>query len=145
MTPSAVPVVEGLFEAEAGVPRLNGSRCVGCGAVYFPASSNCRNPECHDPHVAPALIGGRGELYSYTVQNYRPPPLFQMEPWAPYAIGLVDLADGLRVMAMLSVPVEDIHIGMPVRLAVRTLFNTNESGEVTTHVFVADIGRGAVS
>lgn len=145
MTLPAVPVVEGLFEDEDGAVYLKGSRCTGCGAVYFPAANSCRKPGCPEPHVVPAPIDGRGALYSYTIQNYRPPPLFSMEPWAPYAIGLVDLADGLRVMAILSVPVDDIHIGMPVRPAARTLHRTEAGGDVTTHVFIVDLERGAAS
>ena len=36
------------------------------------------------------------------MQAYRPPALFAMDNWAPYALGLVELPEGLRVMAMLT-------------------------------------------
>lgn len=143
MTHSApLPVVEGLFQLADGNARLIGSRCVSCGTVYFPQAVGCRNPHCQDRRVERALIEGQGVLYSYTVQNYRPPPLFGMEPWAPYAIGLVDLSEGLRVMAMLAVPIGEIHIGMPVRLVAQALYSTKGGGRVLTPAFAADFERG---
>ena len=45
-------------------------------------------------------MSGSGTLYSYTVQRYQPPPIFALADWAPYALGLVDLGQGLRVLGM---------------------------------------------
>ena len=130
------PVAEGLFRQEGGETRLIGSRCRGCGALYFPQAPSCRNPSCLDKRVEAELLPARGILYSYTVQAYRPPPLFRDDAWQPYAIGLVEIAEGLRVMGMLSgCPLDAIRIGMPVRLATRGLYE--ESGAmVETYIFV---------
>ena len=99
---ATTPVVAGLFATEAGRAHLIGSRCLGCGTLYFPQAISCRNPHCHDKTIEQTALPNRGILYSFTVQRYRPPPLFQMDDWQPYAIGVVDLGQGLHVMGMLT-------------------------------------------
>ena len=112
------PVAEGLFHGFGDAARLLGSRCRGCGSLYFPRSLGCRNPACNDRHVEDAALPREGTLYSYTVQSYRPPGLFRMDDWAPYVLALVDLTGdpgGLRVMGMMTArQSEDLRIGMPV-------------------------------
>ena len=61
-------------------PRCSGRAAAGCGTHYFPKSLSCRNPQCDVKTVEEALLGRTGQLYSYTVQAYRPPALFRMEP-----------------------------------------------------------------
>lgn len=128
-----VPVAEGLFRWSDEDVALVGTRCTSCGAHYFPKSLSCRNPDCDQKVIEEALFGRRGRLRSFTVQAYRPPPLFRMDPWAPYAIGLVELPEGLRVMGMLTgCALDEIRIDMPVELTVEPLY-TDESGrEVLT-------------
>ncbi len=133
-------VVEQVLGVESGVPSLAGTRCLSCGAVYFPAAISCRNPVCDAKSVEPKRILGRGILHSFTIQRYRPPPLFAMEPWEPYALGLVDLDDGVRVMGMIGeVALEDIRIGLALRLSTQVLHDAGE-GPVITHVFVPVTG-----
>ena len=143
-TADPVPVAEDLFRQADDGAALVGSRCTGCGTHYFPKSLSCRNPACDDKAVTDVLLGRRGHLYSYTVQAYRPPPLFCMEPFAPYAIGLVDLAEGLRVLAMLTgCELDEIRIGMPVQLTAEKLY-TDESGrDVLTYKYAPSAGEPA--
>lgn len=128
-----VPVADELFEA-GDEPALVGTRCTGCGTHYFPKSISCRNPGCESKTVERAVLGRRGRLFSYTVQSYRPPALFRMEPWEPYAIGLVELPEGLRVMSMLTgVDLDAIEIGMPLRLVVEPLYRDEAGRDVLTY------------
>lgn len=131
-----VPVVADLFHWSDDGAALVGTRCTGCGSHYFPKSLSCRNPDCNQKVVEEVLLGRRGRLHSFTVQAYRPPPLFRMEPSAPYAIGLVELPEGLRVMGMLTgCELNEIRIDMPVELTVEALY-TDESGrEVLTYKY----------
>ena len=132
-------VADELFRLEDDGPRLIGTRCRSCATVYFPCTHTCRNPGCMEKSVERVLLPDRGTLYSYTVQRYRPPPLFRMDGWAPYAIGLVDLGEGIRVMGMLSkVEPEDVVIGMPLRLVVEPLYVDDQHGAVHTFKFVPD-------
>lgn len=119
-----------------GTARLIGSRCAGCGTLYFPQPAGCRNPACDQPLLDRAILPGEGRLVSYTIQRYRPPPLFRVEDWAPYPIGLVDLGDGLEVMGLLSgFNTDDIAIGTPVRTIARALYVDDARGAVATYAF----------
>jgi hypothetical protein len=130
------PVVQGLFEGQGDSTRLLASRCRGCGSVYFPRSLSCRHPRCTDKHPQDILLGPHGTLYSFTVQAYRPPALFVMDDWAPYALGLVELPEGLRVMAMLTgrAP-QDWRIGEAVALTTGVLSQGSEGQAIVTYQF----------
>ena len=140
-----MPVAENLFQGKGAAARLIGTRCASCGTHYFPKSLSCRNPQCRDKKIEDVLFGGRGTLYSYTVQEYRPPALFRMDDWAPYAIGLVELPEGLRVLGMLTgCSNNEIRIGMDVELTVEPLYRDEEGREVLTYKFKpAKAGGGA--
>ena len=139
-----VPVADELFEAGAEA-ALVGTRCTGCGTHYFPKSISCRNPACESKTVERAVFGRQGRLFSYTVQSYRPPALFRMEPWEPYAIGLVELPEGLRVMGMLTgVGLDALEIGMPLELVVKPLYRDEAGQDVLTYAYApADEEAGA--
>lgn len=134
MTPATA--ADGLFEVDEGGPRLIGSRCRSCATIYFPQALSCRNPACRGKDVERTLLPDRGTLRSYTIQRYRPPPLFRMDDWAPYAIGLVDLGEGVQVMGMLTgIALDDIAIDMPLVLVAEPLFTDAERGPVLTYKF----------
>ena len=137
MTPTdLLPVAEDLFRTTADGPALVGTSCTGCGTHYFPKSLSCRNPACHAKAVHEVTLGRRGRLYSYTVQAYRPPALCRMEPWAPYAIGLVELPEGLRVLGMLTgCELDDLRVDMPLELVIETLYQDEQGRDVSTYKF----------
>lgn len=140
-----VPVAAGLFEGTGAAARLLGTRCAACGTLYFPRAPACRNPACTDGELQDVRLPRDGRLYSYTVQAYRPPPLFRMDAWAPYALGLIDLPGGLRVMGMLAgYPPQDLHIGMPVTLGTGALYRDEQGRDVLTYQF-CPIRPGAVA
>ena len=130
------PVADDLFRWSADGAHLVGSQCRGCGAQYFPKSLSCRNPQCDDKAVEDVLIGRSGRLHSFTVQHYQPPGLFRMDSFAPYAIGLVEVPGGLRVMGMLSgCDFDGLRIGMPVELGVEALYRDEAGCEVMTYTY----------
>ena len=135
-----VPVAEGLFEVLPDGPRLIGSHCASCDTIYFPVALSCRNPLCAEKRIEPALLPGRGSLLSFTIQRYQPPPLFRMDNWQPYAIGLIDLGAGVEVMGMLTgLELDAIRIGMPLRMVIETLYIDATRGAVATYKFAPDI------
>lgn len=135
-------VADSLFRTDAAGAALVGTRCTGCGTHYFPKSLSCRNPECAVKVVEEVLLGRRGRLYSYTVQAYRPPALFRMEPWAPYAIGLVQLPEGLRVLGMLTrCELGDVHIDMDLELVLEPLYRDGSGHDVLTYKYAASGGE----
>ena len=130
-----IPVTSGLFPDDGEVALL-GSACPACGAHFFPRRTHCPNPPCCAGSLQDARFGRRGTLYSYTVQAYRPPPLFRMDDWQPYAIGLVELTEGLRVLAMLTgVALSELRIGIPLELVLDPLYRDTEGREVLTYKY----------
>ncbi len=135
-TLASTPVAEGLFQAADDGPHLIGTRCASCGSHYFPKSLSCRNPQCRDKQVADVLLSRKGILYSYTVQTYQPPALFRIDDWKPYAIGMVELPEGLRVIGMLTgIANADIHIGMAVEMVLEPLYRDEQGQAVLTYKF----------
>jgi len=111
--------VEGPLTAvpEAG-SRLHGSRCAGCAVAVYPADPAC--PRCGGP-ADPVALSDTGTLWTWTVQRYAPksPPYVVPDAgFGPFAVGYVELPDGVRVLAVLDVPPEDVTIGMPLRVGV---------------------------
>lgn len=137
MTTNRVPVIKGLFAETPQGPRFLGSKCMTCGTPYFPKSPVCHNPDCENPQVQEAQFGPRGTLWSYVVQHYPPPPPVRYdEPFVPYAVGAVDLAEGLRVLGRISIDdVRKIKVGMPVELVIERLCGDKDGNEVTTWKF----------
>jgi uncharacterized OB-fold protein len=135
-TDESMPVAAGLFEGTGSAAHLIGTRCTSCGTHYFPKTLSCRNPQCLEKATQDVLLSREGTLYSYTVQHYQPPALFRMADWAPYAIGSVELPEGLRVMGMLTgCEPASLTIGMAVELTVETLYRDEQGREVQTYKF----------
>lgn len=130
-------VVEGLFaETEKG-PRLLGSRCATCGAPYFPKSAVCHNPECSESKIEDAAFGPRGTLWSLAIQSYPPPaPAKFDEPFKPYAMGVVDLDDGLRVLGRIATDdLKTVRPDIPVELVLEPLCHEEDGTAVITWKF----------
>ena len=137
MTTKRIPAAEGLFTETAEGPRLLGSRCVSCATPYFPKSPVCHNPECHESRIEDAAFGPRGTLWSCAMQDYPPPaPARYDEPYVPYALGVVDLAEGLRVLGRISTDdPKRMRVGMDVELILDTLCHDQDGNEVVTWKF----------
>ena len=134
---SGVPAVEGLFREDSKGVRLTGSRCTTCETPYFPKSSRCHSADCDDSQMQDADFGPDGAIWSYSVQNYPPPPpAITREPYEPYALGVVDLDDGLRVVGRLtSTDPEEIRVGARVQLVVGALGEDAEGSELFSWMF----------
>lgn len=84
-----------------------------------------------------AAFGPRGTLWSCAIQDYPPPaPIRYDEPYVPYAMGVVDLAEGLRVLGRLGTDdPKSMQVGMDVELILDTLCHDKEGNEVITWKF----------
>jgi len=136
-TSKAVPVAEGLFTETADGPRLLGSKCASCGTPYFPRSAVCHNPECSESKMEDASFGPRGTLWSVAIQNYPPPlPARYEEPYTPYALGMVDMPEGLRVLGRISTDdPEGVQVDSQVELVLERLYLDEDGNEVITWKF----------
>ena len=84
-------------------PALRGSRCTGCGNVAFPVAVGCQR--CGSGEVAPLDLARQGTVWAHTVQRFAPksPPYVPpAEGFVPFAVGYVELPDGVKVEAVLE-------------------------------------------
>lgn len=111
------PVREGLLAgdlSDLSKVRLNGSRCKVCSEATLGASTLC--PNCGSDEVAPQPMSNDGVVWTYTVVRYRPPGDYKgPDPFVPFAMGLIELPEGLRVLAPIGGDPEAVRIGMNVR------------------------------
>ena len=77
--------------------KLMGRRCKKCGAVYFPPRAECVKCLAPDEELDWVEFSGKGKLLTYT-RIFAAPTGF--EDRAPYTIGVVDLAEGGRLLAL---------------------------------------------
>ena len=111
--PKPTPETQDFWDgAQRGELRLQ--RCDACSATYFPPRPFC--PKCSSRKVTSFAASGKGRLYSYNI-NHRPAPGFEAE--APYAIAVVELDEGPRMMTnIVGLPQtpEALQLDMPVQV-----------------------------
>jgi uncharacterized OB-fold protein len=137
MTAKRTPVVEGLFAETSAGPRLLGSRCTTCHTPYFPKSPVCHNPACTESKIEDASFGPRGKIWSLAIQDYPPPsPVRYDEPYLRYAMAVIDLTDGLRVLGRVATDDPDaVQCDQDVEMIVDVLHHDADGNEVTTWKF----------
>ncbi|GGC54133.1 Zn-ribbon domain-containing OB-fold protein [Chelatococcus reniformis] len=95
-------------------------RCDSCRAVYFPPRPFC--PACASRTVSVFKASGRGQLHSYTI-SHRDVPGYK----APYAIAVVELEEGPRLMSNIvdcpQTP-EALRLDMPLEATFRQISET---------------------
>jgi uncharacterized OB-fold protein len=128
----ASPAVDGWFTTGES-PALLGSRCTTCATVFFPPLRGaCRNPACAGEETEQTELSRTGRVWSYTDAQYQPPPPYipAADPYEPFALAAVELAEGLVVLGQLAqgYGVDDVTVGSEVDLVVETLY-TDETGE----------------
>jgi uncharacterized OB-fold protein len=141
-SPRRIPIRDGLLTAplsDLKQVRLQGSRCTSCNETTLGRNSVC--PNCGRDELIALPLSPRGELWTYTVVRHRPPGDYRgPDPFAPFGLGLVELPEGLRVLAPIEADIAQLEIGMPVEF--RTRVRVDPDGrEVVTFAF-APVARG---
>jgi uncharacterized OB-fold protein len=119
-------------------PQLIGSQCGDCGATAFPRQARC--PRCSGGNVADAFLPRRGKVITWTTQGFLPHPGFAggqtAETFKPFAMGLVQLGDVIRVEGRLteSDPAK-LSFGMDVELTFIPFFVDQDGSEVMMYAF----------
>ncbi len=104
--------------------RYEAARCAKCGKVFFPPRLVCS--KCRGREFEKTILPKEGVLETFTVIRVAPSG-FQDE--APYAVGLVRLKDGPRVMAQVTdCDPTTLKIGDRVRFEFRRLRHDGPSG-----------------
>ncbi len=133
-----VPVTEGLFSNRAdGEPYLLGGVCESCRAHHFPRLSTC--PYCSSERVRPTELSSTGTLWGWTAVT-APPPGYRGE--VPYGFGVVELAEGLRLITRLTVSDPALlRYRQPMRLVTSPLHIDDEGRSVVTYAFAPSEAR----
>jgi uncharacterized protein len=131
------PAIDGWFASDAaGVPHLIGSKCPQCGTYIFPpvlspGANNCPNPACAGDELEQVPLSRHGALWSYTENRYAPPPPYPApDPFEPFAVAAVTLADeGLIVLGKVveGTLAADLKVGIEMELTTMPLF-TDDNG-----------------
>ena len=137
MTVTQVPIDAGLFTWPADEPRLIGSRCTQCSLVMFPTQDGCAR--CGLP-TATHLLPRRGTLYSFTTQGFLPKEPYKGPEtpanFTPFGVGLVQLADEVRVEARLTEhDPSRLRFDMPVELVIVPFCTDDDGNDVMTFAF----------
>ncbi|MFF5701598.1 bifunctional MaoC family dehydratase N-terminal/OB-fold nucleic acid binding domain-containing protein [Streptomyces sp. NPDC012794] len=95
-------------------------RCTACATPRFPWLPGCN--ACSSPDWDTVEASGAGTVFSYVVMHHPPFPAFTAhedpaEAGGPYAVALVELAEGVRMISNITgVPYDKVRIGLPVQL-----------------------------
>lgn len=127
--------VEGLFrEDSSGSIRLVGTRCGQCQALAFPARAVCAS--CGRRNLARIDLGPYGTLYTFAVIHQAPAPFA-----TPYAIGYVDLDEGVRVFTQLE-EFDSLVLGQRMELIVGRLYSDSDGTAIFAYKFRPDRDEG---
>ena len=116
MRPPASPDTA-FFWAGTRAGELRIQRCGDCGALRHPPGPACL--DCGAPRNQGYIVAaGTGTVYSYVVHHHPPVPGKRL----PMVIALVELAEGVRMMAeLVGVEPAKVQVGMPVRATFLTV------------------------
>ncbi|MFD1507241.1 hypothetical protein FE374_14365 [Georgenia yuyongxinii] len=126
-TPISQPFWDGAAEQE-----LRFQRCRSCESAIFPPRAHC--PRCWHADLTWEVSGGRGRLASRAVVHKPGHPAFAA--LAPFALALVDLDEGFRMLTRLVGPGAD---ELPVEAPVQVRWEPQ--GDVTLPLFGTDDGE----
>ena len=118
-----------LFQTDP-VPRLFAGRDRVSGQLVFPLPDDPASFETEE-------LPNRGLLWSFTVQRIAPksPPYRATAPFAPFAVGYVELPGALIIESRLTdVEFDRMHVGMPMELTTLPLY-TDDGTVVLTYAF----------
>jgi uncharacterized OB-fold protein len=137
----ATVVADGLFTWPSDDPRLIGVQCAACGLIGFPAAATCSS--CASDDLTSRPLSPRGTLWTFTTQGFRPPsPPYDgndTDSFEPYAVGYVELPDGVFVEGRLTEPdPRRLRIGQPMRLTIVPYTHEPDGAPVLTFAFEPD-------
>jgi len=126
------PAIEGWFTMDEAAPALVGTRCGSCKTYFFPKELvACRNPSCTSTDLEEVELSRTGRVWSFTNNCYQPPaPYMSPDPFVPYAIAAVELAEEKMVVlgqVADGLTVDDLKAGTEVELVLDTLYEDDDN------------------
>ena len=138
--PFSPPSTAGSPPTDPGAPYLIGGKCHQCRNVCLSAAGQqLPNPACDSDELAQVPLSRRGTLWSYTENRYAPPPPYPApDPFEPFAVTAVQLADeGIIVLGKVveGTLAADLKIGMEMELATMTLYVDDDGVQRTVYAW----------
>ena len=98
--------------------RLSIQRCAACGQFRHPPQPICARCSSFDDEWVE--VSGQATLYSFTVVHHPVHPA--IESWVPYATGVVELAEGVRMVSLITgIALDRIRVGMKLKCAFKRM------------------------
>jgi uncharacterized OB-fold protein len=92
--------------------KLMAGKCLKCGKLHLPPRPLCDS--CYATQFEWMQISNEGKLLTYTIIHIAPT---QFQNLAPYAIGIIQLSDGLKLSGVIqNVPTEQLKIDMLLKV-----------------------------
>ncbi len=110
-------------------PHLIAGHCRSCGKYTFPKYYAC--PACFSEDLEDAPLSPRGKLHSFTIVR-RSLPYYPV----PYALGLVDFPEGVRVMAQIETKnFEELRLGMDMEVTIGVVRKGKDGRDILSYKF----------
>lgn len=106
--------------------RLEAEKCKGCGLILFPPRLVC--PQCGKREFEKTKLAGFGTLITHTI--IRVPPR-HFEDQSPYAVGIAELDDGVRLTAqVVDCDFSQLKVGLRVKVEFRKISEDGDAGVI---------------
>ena len=92
--------------------KLMGGKCRKCGKIHLPPRPLC--DKCLSTEFEWVELPRTGKLLTYTIIHVAPT---QFQNMAPYAVGIVQLENGVKIPGMIKdAPLDKIRVGMQLKM-----------------------------
>lgn len=104
--------------------RLEAGKCKKCNKIFFPPRLVCS--ECKSQEFEKCKLKNTGKLLTYTIIRIAPS---QFTDQAPYAIGIVQLDEGVKLLIQITdCDLDKLSIGMDVKIEFRKIQQDGKAG-----------------
>lgn len=118
------------FWNEAQEHRLVLQACLHCGATVFYPRQRC--PVCWRDSLTWREVSGKGVVVTYTIIHKPGHPAFEAE--APYAVALIDLDEGARILSnVIGCPADEVRVDQ------RVIVSWEKEGQYTLPKFRPEV------
>jgi uncharacterized OB-fold protein len=117
--------------------RMEAGKCTKCQNISFPQRLVC--PECGSKSFEKINLSGKGKVATFTITHVAPEGFGDQ---VPYAVGIVELDEGIRVMAQITdCELDKLKIGDRVVSKFRRIREEGKTGMIMYgYKFVPDVG-----
>ena len=106
--------------------RLEAGKCKNCGTIFFPPRVICSS--CQSREFESITLQDKGKLLTYTI--IRVPP-HQFADQVPYAVGIVELDDGVKLTGqVVDCDFDRLKIGLRLKIEFRKIYQEGEGGVI---------------